>query len=59
MNYIGTVDSTCHGFFQLGVDLDPGGYIAPGTVPGTNCVAHYFGHGYFWTGFPCAARSSR
>lgn len=42
MNYVGTTISTCLGFFQLGVDLDPGGTIAPWYVPGTNCYAHYF-----------------
>jgi hypothetical protein len=29
MNLTGTTVSTCHGFFQLGVDLDPLGRIAP------------------------------
>jgi hypothetical protein len=42
MNYYGTTRSTCKGFFQLGVDLNPNGYIAPWYVEGTNCVAHYF-----------------
>lgn len=42
MNYYGTTRSTCKGFFQLGVDLNPDGYIAPWYVPGTNCIAHYF-----------------
>ncbi len=43
MNYYGTTRSTCKGFFQLGVDLNPEGRIAPWYVPGSNCVAHYFG----------------
>ncbi len=43
MNYYGTARSTCKGFFQLGVDLDPSGHIAPWYVEGTNCIAHYFG----------------
>ncbi|MEM3655085.1 MAG: hypothetical protein QXP58_01015 [Thermoprotei archaeon] len=42
MNYYGTTRSTCVGFFQLGVDLDPNGTIAPWYVPGKNCFAHYF-----------------
>ena len=42
MNYSGTVKSTCRGFFQLGIDLDPNGHIAPWYVKGTNCVAFYF-----------------
>ena len=42
MNYQGTTRSTCVGFFQLGIDLDPNGTIAPWYVPGKNCIAHYF-----------------
>jgi hypothetical protein len=42
MNFVGTTYSTCEGFFQLGLDLDPGGTIAPWYVPGVGCVAHYF-----------------
>ena len=42
MNYTGTLRSTCVGFFQLGIDLDPNGTISPWYVEGTNCVAHYF-----------------
>ncbi len=42
MNYYGATRSSCKGFFQLGVDLDPNGTIAPWYVSGTNCVAHYF-----------------
>jgi len=44
MNYYGTVSTahSCVGFFQLGIDLNPAGYIAPWYVTGRNCVAHYF-----------------
>ncbi|MBX8643826.1 MAG: hypothetical protein KIY12_03770 [Thermoplasmata archaeon] len=42
MNYYGTTRSSCVGFFQLGVDIDPNGHIAPWYVEGTNCIAHYF-----------------
>ncbi len=42
MNYYGTTRSTCQGFFQLGIDLDTSGTIAPWYVPGKNCFAHYF-----------------
>jgi len=42
MNYYGTTRSSCQGFFQLGIDLDPSGTIAPWYVPGKNCFAHYF-----------------
>jgi hypothetical protein len=42
MNYFGTTRSSCQGFFQLGVDLNPNGYIAPWYVNGKNCIAHYF-----------------
>jgi len=42
MNQIGTAQSTCNGFFQIGVDLDPNGRIAPWYVEGKNCVAIYF-----------------
>ena len=44
MDYYGTTATTssCVGFYQLGVDLDPNGYIAPWYVPGRNCIAHYF-----------------
>ncbi|HEV2318051.1 MAG TPA: hypothetical protein VGV89_10850 [Thermoplasmata archaeon] len=51
MNYTGTVKSTCHGFFQLGVDIDPRGHISPWYVPGKVCVAHYFNHTGLWPGF--------
>lgn len=42
MNYYGTTRSSCVGFFQLGVDLNPNGTLAPWYVPGKNCIAHYF-----------------
>ena len=42
MNLYGTTRSTCQGFFQLGIDLDSSGTIAPWFVPGKNCFAHYF-----------------
>ncbi len=42
MNYYGTTRSSCQGFFQLGIDLDTSGTIAPWYVPGKNCFAHYF-----------------
>ncbi len=42
MNYYGTTRNSCVGFFQLGVDLNPNGTIAPWYVPGVNCFAHYF-----------------
>jgi hypothetical protein len=44
MDYYGTVSTahSCVGLYQLGIDLNPGGYIAPWYVPGKNCVAHYF-----------------
>jgi hypothetical protein len=42
MNYYGTTRSSCDGFFQLGIDLNPNGYISPWYVPGVNCFAHYF-----------------
>ena len=42
MNEYGTTRSTCQGFFQLGIDLNPDGTISPWYVPGKNCIAHYF-----------------
>lgn len=42
MNTVGTTQNTCLGFFQLGVDLDPHGHLAPWYVPNGNCVAYYF-----------------
>lgn len=42
MNYYGTTTSSCVGFFQLGIDLNPNGTISPWYVPGVNCFAHYF-----------------
>jgi hypothetical protein len=41
MNSTGTTQSTCVGFFQLGVDINTNGRIAPWYVPGVNCNAHY------------------
>jgi hypothetical protein len=41
MNMTGTTSSTCVGFFQLGVDINTNGRIAPWYVPGVNCEAHY------------------
>ena len=54
MNRVGTVQPACEGFFQLGIDVDPGGKIAPWYVRGNNCNPHYFGHtgpGGSWAGF--------
>ena len=42
MNSTGTARSTCRGFFQLGIDLDQNGNIAPWYVKGKNCEAVYF-----------------
>jgi hypothetical protein len=42
MNLRGAESAGCQGFFQLGVDLNPGGRIAPWYVPGVNCFPHYF-----------------
>jgi hypothetical protein len=42
MNMTGTKKSSCHGFFQLGVDLNPSGYLSPWYVPGVNCAPSYF-----------------
>lgn len=42
LNLYGTTRSSCQGFFQLGIDLNPNGMIAPWYVPGKNCIAHYF-----------------
>lgn len=53
MNYIGTVGTSCRGFFQIGIDLDPAGKIAPWYVP-HGCNPYYFGHTGpqgAWTGF--------
>ncbi len=44
MNYYGATRSSCVGFFQLGIDLNPNGTISPWYVEGTNCYAHYFIH---------------
>jgi hypothetical protein len=57
MNYTGTVGTSCRGFFQIGIDLDPGGKIAPWYVY-RGCNPHYFGHTGpegAWTGFPSPA----
>ncbi|MCI4335582.1 MAG: hypothetical protein L3K17_00065 [Thermoplasmata archaeon] len=42
MNLIGTTTGTCSGFFQLGVDINPSGHIAPWYVPKGNCIAYYY-----------------
>jgi hypothetical protein len=42
MNRAGTTRNTCTGFYQLGVDLDPNGHIAPWYVSNNNCVGIYF-----------------
>ena len=44
LNDYGTTRSSCVGFYQLGIDLNPGGMIAPWWVNGRNCIAHYFLH---------------
>jgi hypothetical protein len=42
MNMTGTTQSTCVGFFQLGLDIDSRGTIQPWYVPGVDCSAYYF-----------------
>jgi hypothetical protein len=42
MNYTGTTQSTCVGFFQLGMWLGQNGQIEPWYVPGENCEANFF-----------------
>ncbi len=42
MNSTGTLRSTCRGFFQLGVDINKDGRLAPWYVPGVNCKPYYF-----------------
>ena len=42
MNLIAAENQTAKGFFQLGVDLDPNGKIAPWYVGGNNAIAVYF-----------------
>jgi hypothetical protein len=42
MNLTGTTESTCDGFFQLGMSLDTGGKISPWYVPGVNCESTNF-----------------
>ena len=44
LNLYGTTRSSCVGFYQLGIDLNPQGMIAPWWVNGRNCIAHYFIH---------------
>ncbi len=44
LNDYGTTRSSCVGFYQLGIDLNPDGMIAPWWVNGRNCIAHYFLH---------------
>ena len=44
LNLYGTTRSSCVGFYQLGIDLNPDGMIAPWWVNGRNCIAHYFLH---------------
>ncbi len=44
LNLYGTTRSSCVGFYQLGIDLNPDGMIAPWWVNGRNCIAHYFVH---------------
>ncbi len=54
MNPGGADYATCHGFFQLGVDLDPNGHIAPWYVPKA-CNPFYFQEsqiGVVSSGFP-------
>ncbi len=52
MNYTGALNPTGIGFFQLGVDLDPNGLIAPWHVNGVNEVAMYFPDHIGPTDFP-------
>lgn len=42
MNLTGAESPTANGFFQLGVDLDPNGKIAPWYVTGNDAIAIYF-----------------
>jgi hypothetical protein len=42
MNLTGAESPTSNGFFQLGVDLDPNGKIAPWYVTGKSAIAIYF-----------------
>jgi hypothetical protein len=58
MNYTGATNPTSNGFFQLGIDLDPGGVIAPWHVNGKDAIAEYYPenvNNYFMPGFktPC------
>ncbi|MEM0126843.1 MAG: hypothetical protein QXW29_02360 [Thermoplasmatales archaeon] len=54
LNYSASLNPTARGFFQVGVDLDPAGSIAPWYVGGNNAVAVYFPNFYnpdFMPGF--------
>ena len=42
MNFTGTTQNTCVGFFQLGMSLDQSGQISPWYVPGVDCEAQGF-----------------
>ncbi|MEM0141146.1 MAG: hypothetical protein QXN66_03810 [Thermoplasmatales archaeon] len=42
LNYEASINPTAQGFFQVGVDLDPAGSLAPWYVGGSNAVAIYF-----------------
>ncbi len=42
MNLSGAENQTANGFFQLGIDLDPNGRIAPWYVGGKYAIATYF-----------------
>lgn len=42
LNLTAAETQTAEGFFQLGVDLDPNGRIAPWYVPGKNAIAIYY-----------------
>ncbi|MGC8618682.1 MAG: hypothetical protein ACP5UZ_08135, partial [Thermoplasmata archaeon] len=55
MNYNGAENQTANGFFQLGVDLDPNGKIAPWYVGNNRAIAIYFKNHQspdFMPGFP-------
>jgi hypothetical protein len=45
MNRTGADQSTCRGFFQLGLSLDKNGKISPWYVPGVNCESTNFASG--------------
>ncbi|MEM0128371.1 MAG: hypothetical protein QXO03_04720 [Thermoplasmatales archaeon] len=46
LNYSASLNPTAKGFFQVGIDLDPAGSIAPWYVSGTNAIAVYFPNFY-------------